>query len=313
MSESAFFDIDKRAKYPKNYYQENKKTFRLQNVQKPTENALLAYFDEKSKVVCSSTLWAHYSMLKSVINIRENVDISKFPKVLAFFKRKNEGFKQKKSNVLMIEQVALITGVAGVCRGKELVVLEVNDVRDMGDFFLITVRNTKNKVDRNFVIKKKENSIDIVKIFRKYVALRKIETPHSKFFVHYINRECTKRPVVKNMFGHCFRRTSTSSTSLLADSGATIDVLKRHGGWKSSNVVEGNVESSYILKLFVSNFILPGFPSLFDPGGIECDTYQNRVKLLLYSRKCEKDIFLLTYMKTALFHSQYSGSATFAL
>ncbi|KAJ8974241.1 hypothetical protein NQ317_016737 [Molorchus minor] len=129
----------------------------------------------------------------------------------------------------------------------------------MGDFFLITVRNTKNKVDRIFTIKNSENSIDIVKIFRKYVTLRKIETPHSKFFIQYINRECTKRQVGKNMFenatsytGHCFRRTSTS---LLADSGATIDVLKRYGGWKSSNVVEGYVESSIKNKQNISDKI----------------------------------------------------------
>ncbi|KAJ8972904.1 hypothetical protein NQ317_001575, partial [Molorchus minor] len=131
---------------------------RVQNVQKPTENALLVYFDEKSKVVCSLTLWAHYSI------------------------EKMRDLNQKKSNVLTIEQVdqflreasddkylvmkvAIIAGVAGACRGKELVDLEVNDVRDMGDFFLITVRNTKNKVDRNFVIKNSENNIDIPKVW----------------------------------------------------------------------------------------------------------------------------------------------------
>ncbi|KAJ8980014.1 hypothetical protein NQ317_016470 [Molorchus minor] len=252
-------------------YEAFQKWCRVQNVQKPTENALLVYFDEKSKVVCSLTLWAHYSMLKSVINIRENVDISKFPKLLAFFEEKKmRDLNQKKSNVLTIEQVdqflreapddkylfmkvscSYCGRCAGACRGKELVDLEVNDVRDMGDFFLITVRITKNKVDRNFVIKNSENSIDIVKIFRK---------------------ECTKRPVGKNMFGifpwkiaaflklenatsytgHCFRRTSTS---LLADSGGTIDVLKRHGGWKSSNVVEGYVESSIKNKQNISDKI----------------------------------------------------------
>lgn len=123
------------------------------------------------------------------------------------------------------------------------------------------------------MIKNSENnSIDVVKIFRKYVVLRKVETPHLKFFVQYINRECTKRPVGKNMFGmfprkiaaflklenatsytgHCFRRTSAS---LLADSGATIDVLKRHGGWKSSNVAEGYVESSIKNKQNISDKI----------------------------------------------------------
>ncbi|XP_045471427.1 uncharacterized protein LOC123678443 [Harmonia axyridis] len=52
--------------------------------------------------------------------------------------------------------------------------------------------------------------------------------------------------------GHCFRRTSAS---LLADSGATIDVLKRHGGWKSSNVAEGYIESSIKNKQKISDKI----------------------------------------------------------
>ncbi|KAJ8972905.1 hypothetical protein NQ317_001576 [Molorchus minor] len=50
--------------------------------------------------------------------------------------------------------------------------------------------------------------------------------------------------------GHCFRRTSKS---LLAYSGAKIDVLKRHGGWKSSNVVEGYVEPSIKNKQNISD------------------------------------------------------------
>ncbi|KAJ8966454.1 hypothetical protein NQ317_003200 [Molorchus minor] len=66
-------------------------------------------------------------------------------------------------------KVALIAGVAEACRGKEL-----KSTTYIGDFFLITVRNTKNKVDRNFVIKNLENSIDIVEIFRKYVAFSKL-------------------------------------------------------------------------------------------------------------------------------------------
>ncbi|KAJ8973992.1 hypothetical protein NQ317_009024 [Molorchus minor] len=152
-----------------------------------------------------------------------NVDMSKFPKLLAF-NRKNEGFKPKKLNVLTIEQVdqflreapddkylvmkvALITGVAGACRGKELVDLEVND-RPLGK--------------------------DMFGIFpREIAALLKLENATS-------------------YTGHCFRRTSTS---LLANSGATINVLKRHGGWKSSNVVKGYVESSIKNKQNISDKI----------------------------------------------------------
>ncbi|KAJ8910165.1 hypothetical protein NQ315_005768 [Exocentrus adspersus] len=52
--------------------------------------------------------------------------------------------------------------------------------------------------------------------------------------------------------GHCFRRTSAS---LLADSGASIDVLKRHGGWKSASVAEGYIENSINTKKIVADSI----------------------------------------------------------
>ena len=42
--------------------------------------------------------------------------------------------------------------------------------------------------------------------------------------------------------GHSFRR---SSATLLADSGADLVTLKRHGGWKSSTIAEGYVEDSF--------------------------------------------------------------------
>lgn len=55
--------------------------------------------------------------------------------------------------------------------------------------------------------------------------------------------------------GHCYRRTSAS---LLADSGADILTLKRHGGWKSSTVAEGYVEDSITNKIKISKCILTG-------------------------------------------------------
>ncbi|KAJ8979151.1 hypothetical protein NQ317_016771 [Molorchus minor] len=72
---------------------------------------------------------------------------------------------------------------------------KLNDVRDIGDFFIITVINTKNKVERNFKIV----SI-LLRCSESMWHYEKLK-PHSKFFVQYIIRECTKRPVGKNMFG----------------------------------------------------------------------------------------------------------------
>jgi hypothetical protein len=51
---------------------------------KVNENILLAYFVAKSKTVKSSTLWSTYSMLKATINIKHNIDISKFNKLVPF-------------------------------------------------------------------------------------------------------------------------------------------------------------------------------------------------------------------------------------
>jgi hypothetical protein len=52
--------------------------------------------------------------------------------------------------------------------------------------------------------------------------------------------------------GHAFRRTSAT---LLADSGADITTLKRHGGWRSSNVAEGYIENSIDNKLKIGKQI----------------------------------------------------------
>lgn len=172
--------------------------------------------------------------------------------------------------------MALIFGVAGACRGNELVQVSVNDVKDTGSEIIVDVKNTKNKIDRTFVIKNGEDNNSLIKhveICRKYMALRKSQTPHSRFFVYYKDAKCSVQPVGKNTFGklpqniasflklpdaslytgHCFRRTSAS---LLANSGATVDILKRHGGWKSATVAEGYVESSINNKKSIADTIL---------------------------------------------------------
>jgi hypothetical protein len=55
---------------------------------------VLVYFQEKSQNYKSSTLWSLYSMLKTTVNLRDNVDISKFPKLISLLKR-NVGYPPK--------------------------------------------------------------------------------------------------------------------------------------------------------------------------------------------------------------------------
>jgi hypothetical protein len=73
---------------------------------KVNENILLAYFVAKSKTMKSSTLWSTYSMLiKATINIKHNIDISKFNKLVPFLKRMSDNYKPKKSKTFTREEV----------------------------------------------------------------------------------------------------------------------------------------------------------------------------------------------------------------
>ena len=63
------------------------------------EEVFLAFFSEKAKIIKSSTLWSTYSMLKSTILVKNNIDISKFSKLIAFLKKHNVGYQAKKSSI----------------------------------------------------------------------------------------------------------------------------------------------------------------------------------------------------------------------
>lgn len=88
-------------------YTEFKNWCDRQKVAKISENILLAYLLQKSKMVKSSTLWSIYSMLKCMLNVREGVDIKQFSKLVPFLKRKSVGYQAKKSKILTRQQIDL--------------------------------------------------------------------------------------------------------------------------------------------------------------------------------------------------------------
>lgn len=113
------------------------------------------------------------------------------------------------------------------------------------------------------------NYLDLI---RKYRNMRPQHISHNHFFVNCRNGKCTVQRIGINSFGdmgkklagflklpepalytgHAFRR---SSATLLADSGADISVLKRHGGWKSTSVAERYVEDSLEMKNKIAKLI----------------------------------------------------------
>ena len=54
----------------------------------------------QSQEVKPSTLWSKYSMIKAVLSVKENIEINKFSRVIAFLKRNSVGYEPTKSKVL---------------------------------------------------------------------------------------------------------------------------------------------------------------------------------------------------------------------
>lgn len=149
--------------------------------------------------------------------------------------------------------------------------MSVNDIEDRGSVLVITIPKTKTNKKRIFTIVD-DDVVSALVVYKKYAALRPGNVHHSRFFLQYRNKACTVSPVGKNTFGaipkkiaeymqlpnperytgHTFRRTSAT---LLADSGADITCLKRHGGWKSTSVAEGYLEDSIGSKNKIAHLI----------------------------------------------------------
>jgi integrase len=279
-----------RIKYEKTY-ELFKSWCSSKKVNNVTENVLIAYMSTRSKTLAPSTLWSIYSMLKTTLNVKENLDISRFNKLTAFLKQQNVGYKPKKSKILnkdevktflltahddvhLLHKVILIFGVAGACRRDELTKMQLNDVQDKDSIFIVNVRDTKTHINRTFTITNdEEGEIDYLSICRKYISLRPANATTSRLFIKYQNGKCTNQNIGMNTVakvpkdiaeflklpepqlytGHCFRRTSAT---LLANAGGDLTQIKRHGGWKSSTVAEGYIEDAITNKIDTSKKIL---------------------------------------------------------
>lgn len=71
-----------------------------------SENVLLAYFGKLSENYKPSSLWSIFSMLRSLLNLKHNIDVSRYNKLRAFLKRKSTGFQSKKSCTLTPREIS---------------------------------------------------------------------------------------------------------------------------------------------------------------------------------------------------------------
>ena len=68
------------------------------------ENVLIAYMKKLSQQIKPSTLWTTYSMLRTMLNNKHNIDILTYCKLRSFLKLQSSGYKSKKSKILTSEQ-----------------------------------------------------------------------------------------------------------------------------------------------------------------------------------------------------------------
>ncbi|KAK5650166.1 hypothetical protein RI129_001195 [Pyrocoelia pectoralis] len=250
--------VKSAARYEKAYdaFLEWCKTKKIKNY---TENCLLAYFKDISEH--KKSIWSIYSMVKSCLSIKHNLDISKYPKLIAFLKRTTEHHNPKKSRILdeqqilkfisdapdttcILMKVVLIIGISGACRREELCKMLTHHLIPKDEIIIISVPETKTGVKREFVIVKAE----WVKIIKNFLQIRLlVKTNTERLFLTFRGGKCINSPVGLNTIGkipseiakylnlpnpheftgHCFRR---SSATLLANKGADFLAVKRHGG-----------------------------------------------------------------------------------
>ncbi|KAK4875617.1 hypothetical protein RN001_012039 [Aquatica leii] len=260
------------------------------NVTVVTENVMISFFKGKRETFKSSTLWKLYSMLRTMLNIRQNIDIAKFANLQVLLKNYSKSYIAKKSKTLNFDQVeaflknapdinylvvkvALIIGYTGACRRQELTNMSIKDLEFKESIIFVSIPNSKNGQPRYFAITKEE----WVALIKKYIELRPEAVTHDRLFLNYRTGHCTVQPIGINKMGempkviasflnlenpeqysgHCFRRSSASE---LANRGGDILTLKQHGGWKSSSAAEGYIETSKKRKVEVSDILSkPGF------------------------------------------------------
>lgn len=171
----------------------------------------------------------------------------------------------------LLKKMAMVMGVMGACRNDELVNMKICDIEEKDDIVIVKIPNTKNFKPRLFVISNVDG-FNGMAIYKKYVALRPKGLQDQRFFCA-TEQKCTKQPVGINTLhkiprdianflklpdaslytGHSFRRTSAT---LLANASADVLTLKRHGGWRSSNVAESYVENSISHKAEIARKII---------------------------------------------------------
>ncbi|PSN52463.1 hypothetical protein C0J52_14989 [Blattella germanica] len=181
-----------------------------------------------SKVFAASSLWCTYSKLKTILRVREKVDVSSFTNVVSFLKKMSVRHVPRKSNVLsrsqidefllnapddvfLLIKVVIAFGVFGAYRRQELHDLCFNDVKVEGSILVnITIYLVQYKLRK--ICDKENNESNFKAIAFSFVFLR--------------SRDCQRRKN-RREFGLVVARSGDRSDNDSVRNGEAYTVTKK--------------------------------------------------------------------------------------
>ncbi|XP_065223183.1 uncharacterized protein LOC135847549 [Planococcus citri] len=176
------------------------------------QDVVLKFFTELANSKSPATLWSCYSMLRSMLHLKQNVDISKYTDLKEFIKSRNKDHIPVKAKIFTDEQllkfineapdavylatkVVLIFTLMGACKTDELVDMGVNQIETHGRMYLVKIPNPGTNTHRSFTIS--DQYYDLVE---KYWNLRPANLRSDRFFTNYQRGKCTVQFIGKNKF-----------------------------------------------------------------------------------------------------------------
>ena len=249
--------------------------------QSHSESIVLAFLSKESESKAATTLWTYFSLVKKYLLLECNFDLGSATKIVDFLKTLSRLHVKKKATAftlddlnkffrgspsigrdLVIKLIAM-TGFYGGLRSSEIVVLCWTDVCFAEEGVLITIR--KSKTDQagvgatKLLPKLPDDALCPVFYYKKYKE--EVKDLTGRLFKQYHNGKFINLPVGKqlvsdtpkhialflgldNPHGYTGHALRVSSATVLADQGADILELKRHGRWASSAIAEEYVRES---------------------------------------------------------------------
>jgi len=253
-------------------------------------------FLKNERQYASSTLWSIYSMLNYKLQLLFGEKIQQYPRITLLLKSFEAGYVRKTANTFSKEQIleflkeapnddefvymkaAVVIAWCGGLRCADLVEIVVSDCEfDETTGMWITYKVSKQKGER------KSNTFNVPLELCEFLerhdnALHRSNASNGRIFKtfrknkngtwyyknqpmgkHTLAKVCTKMAEFlklenpKSYTGHSMRR---SSANLIAEAGASSEVMKKHFNWKNEATCSKYVDSTKSAKLQISKMFV---------------------------------------------------------